>query len=172
MSFPRNIGQLPIYYNRKNTGRPVDLNDETVDYKSNYLDSSITPLYPFGYGLSYTTYAISDLSLDKPSMKATGDSITVTATLQNSGEVDGEMVVQLYVRDLVGSTTRPVKELKGFQKVPLKAGESKDVTFELRSEELAFHGIDMKKKTEPGNFKLWVAQSSDDNENETTFTVE
>ncbi len=172
MSFPRNVGQIPIYYNRKNTGRPVDLNDERVDYKSNYLDSSITPLYPFGYGLSYTSYAISDLMLDKPSMKADSDMITITATVLNSGEMDGEMVVQLYVRDLVGSVTRPVKELKGFQKIALKAGEHKQVTFELHSEELAFYGIDMQKKTEPGNFKLWVAQSSKDNENEATFSVE
>ena len=172
MSFPRNVGQLPIYYNRKNTGRPVDLNDERVDYKSNYLDSSITPLYPFGYGLSYTTYVISDLALDKSSMKAVDDRITVTATVQNSGEREGEMVVQLYVRDLVGSVTRPVKELKGFQKIALKAGESRQVTFELRAEELAFYGIDMKKKTEPGSYKLWVAQNSDDNGNEATFSVE
>ena len=172
MSFPRNVGQIPIYYNRKNTGRPVDLNDERVDYKSNYLDSSITPLYPFGYGLSYTTYVISNLALDKSSMKAVDDRITVTATVQNSGEREGEMVVQLYVRDLVGSTTRPVKELKGFQKIALKAGESRQVTFELRAEELAFYGIDMKKKTEPGSYKLWVAQNSDDNGNEATFSVE
>ena len=172
MSFPRNVGQLPIYYNRKNTGRPVDLNDERVDYKSNYLDSSITPLYPFGYGLSYTTYVISNLALDKSSMKAVDDRITVTATVQNSGEREGEMVVQLYVRDLVGSVTRPVKELKGFQKIALKAGESRQVTFELRAEELAFYGIDMKKKTEPGSYKLWVAQNSDDNGNEAIFSIE
>ncbi|MDD3979285.1 MAG: glycoside hydrolase family 3 N-terminal domain-containing protein [Proteiniphilum sp.] len=172
MSFPRNVGQIPIYYNRKNTGRPVDLNDERVDYKSNYLDSSITPLYPFGYGLSYTTYVISNLALDKSSMKAVDDRITVTATVQNSGEREGEMVVQLYVRDLVGSVTRPVKELKGFQKIVLKAGESRQVTFELRAEDLAFYGIDMQKKSEPGNFKLWVAQSSDDNGNEATFSIE
>lgn len=172
MSFPRNVGQIPIYYNRKNTGRPVDLNDERVDYKSNYLDSSITPLYPFGYGLSYTTYVISNLALDKSSMKAVDDRITVTATVQNSGEREGEMVVQLYVRDLVGSVTRPVKELKGFQKIALKAGESRQVTFELRAEELAFYGIDMEKKTEPGNYKLWVAQNSDDNGNEATFSIE
>jgi beta-glucosidase len=105
-------------------------------------------------------------------MKATGDSIIVTATVHNSGEMDGEMVVQLYVRDLVGSTTRPVKELKGFQKVPLKAGESRQVSFVLSAEDLAFYGIDMKKKTEPGSFRLWVAQSSDDNENEAAFSVE
>ncbi len=172
MSFPRNIGQIPIYYNRKNTGRPVDLNDESIDYKSSYLDSSITPLYPFGYGLSYTTYTISDLRLDKPSMKAADDKIIITANVQNSGTMDGEMVVQLYIRDLVGSVTRPVKELKGFQKIPLKAGESRQVSFELHSEELAFYGIDRKKKTEPGSFTLWVAQSSDDNENEATFRVE
>ena len=172
MSFPRNVGQIPIYYNRKNTGRPVDLNDERVDYKSNYLDSSITPLYPFGYGLSYTTYVISNLALDKSSMKAVDDRITVTATVQNSGEREGEMVVQLYVRDLVGSTTRPVKELKGFQKIVLKAGENRQVTFELRAEDLAFFGIDMQKKSEPGNFKLWVAQSSDDNGNEAIFSIE
>lgn len=172
MSFPRNVGQIPIYYNQKNTGRPVDLSNEKIDYKSGYLDSSITPLYPFGYGLSYTTYTVSDLTLNKPTMKAEDDQITVTATVLNSGEVDGEMVVQLYIRDLVASTTRPVKELKGFQKILLKAGESRQVTFELHAEDLAFYGIDMKKKTEPGNFKLWVAQSSDDNENEATFSVE
>lgn len=172
MSFPRNVGQIPIYYNQKNTGRPVDLTNESIDYKSSYLDSSITPLYPFGYGLSYTTYTIRDLRLDKSSMKAAGDKIVITANVQNSGTMDGEMVVQLYIRDLVGSVTRPVKELKGFQKIPLKAGESKQLSFELRSEELAFYGIDGKKKTEPGSFRLWVAQSSDDNENEAAFSVE
>jgi len=172
MSFPRNVGQIPIYYNQKNTGRPVDLTNESIDYKSSYLDTSITPLYPFGYGLSYTTFTIRDLRLDKSSMKAAGDKIVITANVQNVGTRDGEMVVQLYIRDLVGSVTRPVKELKGFQKIPLKAGESKQVSFELRSEELAFYGIDGKKKTEPGSFRLWVAQSSDDNENEAAFSVE
>ncbi len=105
-------------------------------------------------------------------MKAVDDRIIVTASVQNIGERDGEMVVQLYVRDLVGSTTRPVKELKGFQKIALKAGESSQVSFTLHSEALAFYGIDMQKKTEPGDFKLWVAQSSDDNENEVAFSVE
>jgi|AGTN01.1.fsa_nt_gi Beta-glucosidase-related glycosidases len=172
MSFPRNIGQIPIYYNQKNTGRPVDLTNETIDYKSSYLDTSITPLYPFGYGLSYTTFDISGVRSDKSSMGAVNDKITVVADVQNSGPVDGEVVVQLYIRDLVGSVTRPVKELKGFQKVPLKAGESRHVSFELTSEDLAFYGIDMKKKTEPGEFKLWVAQSSTDNSNEIEFSVE
>lgn len=172
MSFPRNVGQIPIYYNQKNTGRPVDLTDETIDYKSNYLDASITPLYPFGYGLSYTTFEISDVRLNKTSMMPTNDNIIVTAHVKNSGLRDGELIAQLYIRDLVGSTTRPVKELKGFEKVSLKAGESKDITFTLKAEDLAFWGINMKKKTEPGKFKLWVSQNSMDHSNEVEFVVE
>lgn len=171
MSFPRNVGQIPIYYNHKNTGRPVDPAHPDVDYKSRYLDVATTPLYPFGYGLSYTTYAISNAKIDKSTMKSKTDKITVSATVENTGSMDGEMVVQLYVRDLVGSVTRPVKELKGFRKVALKAGESKPITFELSSEDLAFYGIDMKKKTEPGEFKVWVAQHSADNSNELSFSV-
>ena len=171
MSFPRNVGQIPIYYNHKNTGRPVDPANPDVDYKSRYLDVATTPLYPFGYGLSYTTYAISDAQIDKSTMKSKNDKIIVSATVENTGSMDGEMVVQLYVRDLVGSVTRPVKELKGFRKVVLKAGESKTIAFELSSEDLAFYGIDMKKKTEPGEFKLWVAQNSADNSNELSFSV-
>ncbi|MGI6074008.1 MAG: beta-glucosidase BglX [Fermentimonas sp.] len=172
MSFPRNIGQVPIYYNQKNTGRPVDLNNEGIDYKSSYLDVSITPLYPFGYGLSYTTFDIKDVKADKSAMKEADDTMTVTATVQNTGSVDGEMVVQLYTRQIWASVTRPVKELKGFQKISLKAGDSKQITFELKSEDLAFYGIDMTRKTEPGDFKLWIAQNSADNSNEISFTVE
>lgn len=172
ISFPRNIGQIPIYYNQKNTGRPVDLNNETVDYKSGYLDTSITPLYPFGYGLSYTTFGIDHAKIDKNVLKTKGDKITVTAHVRNTGSTDGEMVVQLYTRQLVASVTRPVKELKGFQKIALKAGESKQVTFELTSDDLAFYGIDMQKKTEPGNMKLWVAQHAADNSNEIDFSIE
>lgn len=172
MSFPRNVGQIPIYYNQKSTGRPVDLNNEKIDYKSSYLDTSITPLYPFGYGLSYTTFAISDVTTDKKTMQTVKDKITVTASVKNTGAKDGEIVVQLYVRDLVGTVTRPIKELKGFQKVSLKAGESKQLSFELTSEDLAFYNIDMKKQTEPGDFKLWIAQHSSDNSNEVSFSVE
>ncbi|WP_436416614.1 glycoside hydrolase family 3 N-terminal domain-containing protein [Petrimonas sp.] len=171
MSFPRNVGQIPIYYNQKNTGRPVDLNNERIDYKSNYLDTSIAPLYPFGFGLSYSTFAVSNVRSDKSSMKTVNDKITVTTTVQNTGNVDGEMVIQLYTRQLWASVTRPIKELKGFQKVSLKAGESKQLSFELTSEDLAFYGIDMKKKTEPGDFKLWIAQHSADNSNEISFSV-
>ncbi len=171
MSFPRNIGQVPIYYNQKNTGRPVDLKNEKVDYKSSYLDMSITPLYPFGYGLSYTSFVIGKVSADKNSMKTEGDKIVVTATVRNTGNRNGETVVQLYTRQLWASVTRPVKELKGFQKISLQAGESRQITFELTSEELAFYGIDMKKKTEPGDFKLWIAQHSADETNELSFAV-
>jgi beta-glucosidase len=172
MSFPRNVGQIPIYYNQKNTGRPVDLSNEATDYKSNYLDNSITPLYPFGYGLSYTTFSISSVSADKSSIRTTGDKMVVTANVQNTGDIEGELVIQLYVRDLVGSVTRPVKELKGFQKIALNAGENKQVSFELRSEDLAFYGIDGKKRTEPGNFMLWVAQSSADNSHKISFSAD
>lgn len=172
MSFPRSVGQVPIYYNQKNTGRPVDLNNESVDYKSNYIDNSITPLYPFGYGLSYTSFEINNASIDKQVLKTKDDKITVTANVQNTGSVDGEVVVQLYTRQLVASVTRPVKELKGFQKIALKAGETKQVLFELTPEDLAFYGIDMQKKAEPGKLKLWVAQHAADNSNEIDFSIE
>ncbi|OJV88611.1 MAG: glycosyl hydrolase [Bacteroidia bacterium 44-10] len=172
MSFPRDVGQIPIYYNQKNTGRPVDLDDESIDYKSSYLDASITPLYPFGYGLSYTTFVVNNAKVDKKSLKTENDKITITANVRNAGSADGEIVVQLYTRQLVASVTRPVKELKGFQKIALKAGESKQVTFELASDDLAFYGIDMQKKTEPGKMKLWVAQHAADNSNEIDFWIE
>lgn len=171
MSFPRNVGQIPVYYNQKNTGRPIDPANPKGDYKSMYIDVENSPLYPFGYGLSYTTFAISDVKADKTDMSIKDGKMTVTATVQNTGSVDGEMVVQLYVRDLVGSVTRPVKELKGFQKIALKAGESKHISFELTPNDLAFYGIDMKKKAEPGDFKLWVAQHSADNTNEVSFSL-
>lgn len=171
MSFPRNIGQIPIYYNQKNTGRPVNLNDEDVDYKSNYIDASITPLYPFGYGLSYTTFTISNVTINKSELKTKNDKINITATVSNKGSIDGEMVVQLYTHQLWASVTRPLKELKGFQKIPLKAGESKKISFELTSDNMAFYGIDMTKKAESGDCKLWVAQHSADNANEVDFSI-
>ena len=171
MSFPRNVGQIPIYYNQKNTGRPVDLNNPMVDYKSNYEDAPITPLYPFGYGLSYTTFSITEVTLDKNTMSR-GGKITVTAHIKNTGKADGELITQLYIRDLIASVTRPVKELKGFQKTHLKAGESKQIQFEITENDLAFYGIDMKKKAESGKFKLWIAQHSADNSNELSFELE
>jgi Beta-glucosidase-related glycosidases len=170
MSFPRSVGQLPIYYNHKNTGRPLSPQRPDEDYKSKYIDLPNSPLYPFGFGLSYTTFTIDNVKLSKPSITM-NDKLIVTADVQNTGNRDGESVAQLYVRDLVGSVTRPVKELKGFAKVALKAGEKKQVSFTITADDLAFYGLDMKKKAEPGDFKLWVGQSSADESNEASFTL-
>ena len=171
ISFPRNIGQLPIYYNHKNTGRPVDPANPKGDYRSSYLDVDNSPLYPFGYGLSYTTFSIGNLKLDKPSL-AKGGTIAVTADVTNTGSYDGEEVVQLYVHDITASVTRPVKELKGFSKVTLKAGETKQVKFEITEKELAFYDLNMNYTAEPGAFKLWVASSSADEANVADFELE
>ncbi len=170
MSFPRSVGQVPVYYNQKNTGRPVDMNNPQGDYKSKYEDSPITPLYPFGYGLSYTTFDIKNAKLDKTELSKDGN-LTATASVTNTGATDGEIVVQLYVRDLVGSVTRPVKELKGFKKIALKAGETQTVSFDIKANDLAFYGQDMKKIVEAGKYKLWIAQHSSDNSNELSFEI-
>lgn len=170
MSFPRSVGQTPIYYNHKNTGRPLSLQRPEEDYKSKYIDIPVTPLYPFGFGLSYTTFAINNVKLNKSSISI-NEELLITADVRNLGKRDGESVVQLYIRDLVGSVTRPVKELKGFAKIELKAGEQKKVSFTITSKDLAFYGLDMTKKAEPGDFKLWVAQNSADESNEVSFTL-
>ncbi len=161
VTFPRNAGQVPIYYNMKNTGRPYDDEDEEQKYRSRYLDAPNSPLYPFGYGLSYTQFEYSDLSLDQAEMAA-GDAVTVSVQVTNSGDYDGEEVVQLYTRDLVGSVTRPVKELKGFRKIFLKEGESKTVEFELQPADLAFHRRDMSYGAEAGEFQVFVGGNSVD----------
>lgn len=171
MSFPRNVGQLPIYYNHKSTGRPIDPKNPKVDYRSFYLDVPNTPLYPFGYGLSYTSFEIKNLKLEKEQLEK-GGTLTVTAEVSNTGNYDGEEVVQLYIRDLVGSVTRPVKELKGFEKVALKKGETKTVQFEITPEILAFYDINMDYKAEPGDFKVWVATHSADEVNEAVFSYQ
>lgn len=159
VSFPYTVGQIPVYYNHKNTGRPkVD-----PDYKwcSRYMDAPNDPLYPFGFGLSYTTFKYSHLKLSTTKMKMNGK-LEVSLTLKNMGNRDGAEVVQLYVRDLIGSVTRPVKELKGFQKIFLKAGESKNINFTLTANDLAFFTRDMSFKAEPGNFKVFVGTNSVD----------
>ncbi len=157
-TFPRTTGQVPVYYNHKNTGRPGNPGNR---YTSKYFDLPLTPLYPFGYGLSYTTFAYNDLKLD--SEKITKDqSLTVSVKVKNTGRYDGEEVVQLYVQDLVGSVTRPVKELKGFQKILLKRGEEKTVTFTLTEKDLRFTAADMKFKSEPGMFKVYAGTNSAD----------
>jgi beta-glucosidase len=155
MSFPRSVGQVPIYYNANNTGRP---NPGDV-FWSHYTDSPNTPLFPFGFGLSYTTFEYSDLSLS--ANKLTSDKpLTISVKVSNKGARDGEEVVQLYVRDLVGSIARPVKELKGFRKVAIKAGETKEVKFEISAKDLAFYTRAKKWETEAGDFTLWVGTNS------------
>jgi beta-glucosidase len=158
MSFPRNVGQIPVYYGAKNTGRPADPNNK---YTSKYLDSPNDPLYPFGYGLSYTTFSYSKPTLDKATIRPT-DQLHVNVTVTNTGNYDGEEVVQLYIRDLVGSVTRPVKQLRGFQKIFLHKGESKTVTFVLTNEDLKFYDINMKYTSEPGDFKVFTGPNSRD----------
>lgn len=158
MSFPRNVGQIPIYYNSKNTGRPFDANQK---YTSKYLDVSNDPLFPFGYGLSYTSFSYSGISLDKKEIRP-GQKIEASVTLTNTGKFDGEETVQLYIQDLVGSITRPVKELKNFQKVFLRAGESKAVTFSISNEDLMFYNANLKFGSEPGDFKVFIGGNSRD----------
>ncbi|NDP19583.1 MAG: glycosyl hydrolase [Paludibacter sp.] len=159
MTFPRNLGQVPIFYYEKNTGRPLYL--ENPKYKSRYIDSPNDPLFPFGFGLSYTTFAYSDIKLSTNELTEKGE-IKASVNVTNTGGVAGEEVVQCYVRDLVGSVTRPVKQLKGFEKIALKAGESKVITFTIKPEMLAFHRLDMSYGTEPGDFKLFIGGNSRD----------
>ena len=159
MTFPRSVGQIPIFYYEKNTGRPIYLPSEK--YKSKYLDSPNEPLYPFGYGLSYTEFEYSGLSLSSPKMKK-GKTIEATVTVTNTGTMTGEETVQLYIRDLIGSVTRPVKLLKGFSKVSLAPGESKTISFTIDEEMLSFWRHDMTFGTEEGDFKIMVGGSSDD----------
>ena len=161
ITFPRNIGQVPIYYNIKNTGRPAPVENPKEDYKSNYIDSPNTPLYSFGHGLSYTKFKYSEISLSSNLISPT-DSILVSVDITNSGNYDGHEVVQLYVHDKVGSITRPIKELKDFKKVFIKKGETKTVKFELFSENFKFfNGEDY--VLEAGEFEIAVAGSSNFN---------
>ena len=160
MTFPRNVGQIPLYYNHKNTGRPLEQGHWFTKFRSNYLDVPNEPLYAFGYGLSYTTFQYSDIRLDKMQMNQNGE-ITATVTLTNTGSRDGAEVVQLYLRDRVGSITRPVQELKGFQKVFLKAGESREVSFKITADLLKFYDYDLDFVCEPGDFDVMIGGSSD-----------
>lgn len=156
VTFPRTLGQVPIYYNHKSTGRPpVD----TLKYTSKYIDVPTTPLFPFGFGLSYTTFEYSRLRLSSSSITATQE-VRVMVDVKNTGRRDGDEVVQLYICDEVGSVTRPVKELKGFRRVSLRAGEEKTVEFVLKPEDLSFYNIEMKKVVEPGWFTVMVGGNS------------
>jgi len=159
-SFPRNVGQIPIYYSHKNTGRPYD-GTGFPKFKSNYLDVSNDPLYPFGYGLSYTKFSYSDITLDGKQI-IPGETLHVKVTVTNTGNYDGEETVQLYIRDMVASVTQPVKVLKKFQKIFLTKGESKEVTFSLGLDNLKFYNNDLKLIYEPGDFKVFVGSNSQD----------
>ena len=159
ITFPRNIGQVPIYYNVKNTGRPIPLENPNEDYKSNYIDSPNTPLYPFGHGLSYTTFEYSDISLSS-NIIGESDILSISVNITNSGNYDGHEIVQLYIHVKVGSITRPVKELKGFSKIFIKKGENKTVNFQLTCKDFKFfNGKDF--IFEPGEFEVAIAGSSD-----------
>ncbi|WP_246849978.1 beta-glucosidase BglX [Rufibacter roseolus] len=159
-TFPQNVGQVPIYYNAKMTGRPYG-GQQLDKYKSRYLDVSNDPLYPFGFGLSYTTFSISAPTLSTANLQP-GGNMTVSVQVQNTGNYDGEEVVQLYVQDLVGTVSRPVKELKNFRKVFLKKGETQTVTFTLTENDLKFYDINMKYVAEPGDFMVYVGSNSRD----------
>jgi len=155
MTFPQNTGQIPIFYNSKNTGRPFNPENPNEKYVSRYIDVSNDPLYPFGYGLSYTSFEYSGLTID-----TSGNNLTVKVKLTNKGDRDGEEVAQLYVQDKVGSITRPVKELKGFKKIMLKPGETTTLTFSLEKDDLSFYHPDLRKYWEPGEFIIYVGSNS------------
>ncbi|MEO9070370.1 MAG: beta-glucosidase BglX [Ginsengibacter sp.] len=159
-SFPRNVGQIPIYYNHLNTGRPYHPGD-SPKFKSDYLDVQNTPLYPFGYGLSYTTFSYSDVTLSNNILKA-GGKITASVNVTNTGTRSGKETVQLYTRQMVGSIARPVKELKGFQQITLEPGETRKVTFSISVNDLKFYNNDLKYGYEPGAFKVFIGTNSAD----------
>jgi beta-glucosidase len=153
MSFPRSVGQLPIYYNHKNTGRPSSGPGQV--FYTHHGDVDNSPLYPFGFGLSYSKFEYENMQIDKNRMTV-NDSIIVSVTVQNTSAVDGEEVIQLYLQDEVGSITRPVKELKDFKKLMIKGGTSQKMTFTINHKDLAFYRKDFTYGTEPGSFKVFV----------------
>ncbi|MEP2512537.1 MAG: beta-glucosidase BglX [Reichenbachiella sp.] len=160
VSFPRNVGQCPIYYNHKNGGRPVtNPHDAGMVFWSHYTDSPNSPLYPFGYGLSYTSFEYSDLSISTTEM-GTSDRLTASVKVKNTGDKTGQETVQLYIRDYVGSVTRPVKELKGFEKVQLEPGEERVVKFTISNETLSYYRADLSFGSEPGKFAVMIGGNS------------
>lgn len=167
-TFPRNVGQIPIYYRHRNTGRPAS-SESFQKFETNYLDVQNSPLFPFGYGLSYTSFSYSAITLDKKSIERDGN-ITAKVTVTNTGDLAGEEVVQLYIQDVVCSITRPVKALKDFRKVMIKAGESKTIAFEVTLQDLKFYNSNLAFVAEPGEFKLFIGTNSDDVK-EASFTL-
>jgi beta-glucosidase len=159
MTFPKNVGQIPLYYAAKNTGRPLHEGRWFEKFRSNYLDVDNAPLYPFGYGLSYTTFEYSPISISATEV-AQGASLTAEVTVTNTGKVAGKEVVQMYLQDVVGSTTRPLRELKGFEKIALEPGESKTVTFEITPELMSHYNSDLEFVAEPGEFRVSIGADS------------
>ncbi|MGL4293337.1 MAG: beta-glucosidase BglX [Bacteroidales bacterium] len=170
MSFPRNLGQVPVYYNCKNTGRPLDETNQNPDYCSFYRDSKNTPLYPFGYGLSYTDFVIEGIRADKTTFNE-NDSVMISCEVTNSGKHAGAEVVQLYIQDIVASIARPIKELKGFEKVYLNPGETQSIQFRISKDDLSFYNINHEKIVEKGDFNIWVGSSSQDISNHLKITL-
>ncbi len=158
MTFPRVVGQVPIYYNHLNTGRPPAANDR---FTSKYLDVPWTPQFPFGYGLSYTQFKITNLQLSEQQIKTDG-TIRVSVDVENTGKRNGDEVVQMYIRDMAASVARPVKELKGFRRLSLRPGGKQQIVFMLGPEHLGFYNREMKFVVEPGEFKVMVGSSSED----------
>ena len=159
MTFPRNEGQIPVFYNTKNTGRPINPDNPYEKYRSNYLDSPNDPLYPFGFGLSYTNFSYSGITLNKNEFQK-NEQITATVEITNTGDRDGEETVQLYIHDLVGEVTRPVKELKGFKKVMIEKGRSVRVTFTISAADLSYYHKDLSYTFDTGEFKLFIGTNS------------
>jgi beta-glucosidase len=172
VTFPRVVGQVPVYYNQKNSGKPasddtwermydipVEAPQLSIGNTNHYLDYGFEPLFPFGYGLSYTQFEYANINVSSDKIQL-GERLIISATLTNTGKCEGTEVAQLYVRDLVGSRTRPVRELKGFQRITLAAGESKQVKFTLHTDDLAFYNDKMKRVTEPGTFHAWIGGNS------------
>ncbi len=160
-TFPQNVGQVPMYYAQKNTGRPLGAGKWFEKFRSNYIDVSNDPLYPFGYGLSYTNFVYGNISVSSKNLKG-NQTLTASVSIANTGKRNGKEVVQLYIRDLVGSITRPVKELKGFKKVEINAGETKTVSFSITPELLKFHNSDLKYDWESGDFEIMIGTNSGD----------
>ncbi|MHA2129686.1 MAG: glycoside hydrolase family 3 C-terminal domain-containing protein, partial [Promethearchaeota archaeon] len=161
MSFPYTVGQIPVYYNHYNTGRPYKPGDKVKMFRSNYIDIPNEPLYPFGFGLSYTTFEYSEIEMNKSKMHS-NEEIKAKITLTNTGKFEGSEIVQMYIQDLYGSVVCPVKELKGFKKIRLKPGENKEVEFLITNDNLRFWNSEMKFVAEPGSFKVYIGTNSED----------
>jgi beta-glucosidase len=160
-SMPKSVGQIPLFYNHLNTGRPLEKGKWFQKFRSNYLDIDNEPLYPFGYGLSYTTFSYNHLRMSKNKMTR-DEKIVASVDVTNTGDYDGDEIVQLYIRDLVGSVARPVMELKGFERIHLKKGETKTVIFTIDEELLRFYNSELQFVSEPGEFQLMVGPNSRD----------